>query len=101
MIAVTKEQKRALLKLAERVRRACLHKYTAKVIFVPPVGHAVPGCVAITASEMEIYQRLLRMVQRIVPGLNKLDVEHGVGWHWLDRTPYYYSEFSFRVKGAV
>lgn len=93
---LTHEQSYKLRKLADRVHKQRQNRCTVKVIYVPPYNNVVPGDVAITANTKENYERLLRMVRRIVPDV-KLSYEHGVGWHYMDRTPYHYGAFSFKL----
>lgn len=94
MKTLTREQSRALKRLAKRIYDIRQAQCTVRVIYVPPYNNVVPGAVTITASTKENYERLLRMVRRIVPEV-KMAYEHGVGWHWMDRTPYFHGEFSF------
>ena len=86
MKTLTREQSRALKRLAKRIYDIRQAQCTVRVIYVPPYNNVVPGAVTITASTKENYERLLRMVRRIVPEV-KMAYEHGVGWHWMDRTP--------------
>jgi hypothetical protein len=69
-------------------------RLTVRVIYMPSYNNVVPGDLAITASTKENYERLLRMVHRIIPDV-KPAYEHGVGWHYMDRTPYFHGSFSF------
>lgn len=32
------------------------------------------------------------------PRVAKLEYEHGVGWHYMDRTPYFHGSFSFMLE---
>ena len=96
MKTLTREQSRALKRLAKRIYDIRQAQCTVRVIYVPPYNNVVPGAVTITASTKENYERLLRMVRRIVPEV-KMAYEHGVGWHWMDRTPYYHGEFTFML----
>lgn len=81
-------------RLAMRIWTLRQAQCTVRVIYVPPYNNVVPGTVTITASTKDNYERLLRMVRRIVPDV-KMSYEHGCGWHWMDRTPYFHGEFTF------
>lgn len=94
MISITKTQARQLRRLADRVRKMRQCRLTVRVIYVPSYNNVVPGDLAITASTKKNYERLQRMVHRIVPNV-KLAYEHGIGWHYMDRTPYFHGCFSF------
>ncbi len=95
MITLTPTQSKQLNRFAQRIHKLRQSRLTVKAIYVPPYRSVVPGDMEITASTKENYHRLLRMLHRIVPDA-KLTYEHGVGWHYLDRTPYYYGKFSFK-----
>lgn len=97
MISITPTQSRQFRKLADRVRKLRQCRCTVKVIYVPSYNNVVPGDVAITASTKENYKRLLRMVHRIVPDVKPV-YEHGVGWHYMDKTPYFHGSFSFMIE---
>ena len=97
MINITPTQSRQLKRFSDRVRKLRQCRLTVKVTYVPSYNNVVPGELAITASTKENYERLLRMVHRIVPDV-KPAYEHGVGWHYMDKTPYHYGAFSFLIK---
>lgn len=96
MISITPTQSYRLKRLANRVGILRKCRCTVKITYVPPYNNVVPGEVSITASTKENYERLLRIVRRIVPNI-KPQYEHDVGWHYMDRTPYYYGDFSFTL----
>jgi hypothetical protein len=97
MNTLTREQSYKLRRLTDRIRKLRQCRLTVKVTYVPSYNNVVPGELAITASTKENYERLLRMVHRIVPDV-KPAYEHGVGWHYMDKTPYHYGAFSFLIK---
>lgn len=98
-MTITRKQELALLKLAARVRKVRMHEgneYAVRVLMVPQ-WRTVPGTVSLTAGSAELYERLVRVLKRILPDV-KLHFEHGTGWHYLDRTPYFYGEFSYNTS---
>lgn len=94
MVRLSPTQTRALKRLSKRIWTLRQAQCTVRVHYVPPYNNVVPGELTITASTKQNYERLLRMVHRVVPDV-KMAYEHGVGWHWMDRTPYFHGEFSF------
>ena len=93
---ITQEQEKQLRKLSTRLRK-WMHPYTVKLLQVPAFG-GLPGDVSLTASTWPMLAKLVRMVKRIVPEFNGELKENGVGWHYLDKTPYYYTEFTYFIK---
>ena len=87
---ITPEQEQQLRKLARRVRK----DYVAKVLMVP-ARPGIPGDVSLTAGSWQVFARLVRMVKRIVPEYRGELKEHGKGWHYLDKSPYYYGELFY------
>lgn len=87
---LTTEQEAKLNKLARRVRKP----YVAKVLIVP-ARPGIPGNVTLTAGSFLMFSRLVRMVKRIVPEYRGELREHGTGWHYMDKSPYYYGEFFY------
>lgn len=87
---LTTEQEAKLHKLARRVRK----DYVAKVLIVP-ARTGIPGYVTLTAGSWQVFAKLVRMVKRVVPEYRGELKEHGNGWHYLDKSPYYYGEFFY------
>lgn len=87
---LTSDQEAKLRKLARRVRKP----YVAKVLMVP-ARSGMRGDVTLTAGSWQIFAKLVRMVKRVVPEFKGELKEHGTGWHYLDKSPYYYGEFFF------
>lgn len=87
---LTTEQEAKLRKLARRVRKP----YVAKVLMVP-ARTGIPGDVTLTTGSWQVFAKLVRMVKRIVPEYRGELKEHGKGWHYLDKSPYYYGEFFY------
>lgn len=83
-------QEAKLQKLARRVRK----DYVAKVLLVPARA-GIPGDVTLTAGSWQVFAKLVRMVKRIVPEYRGELKEHGKGWHYLDKSPYYYGELFY------
>lgn len=93
---ITKEQERKLRKLSNRLKPFA-RAYIVKLLWVPCRDYA-PGDVTLTASKWQDFSRLVRMVKRIVPEYNGTLKEKGYGWHYLDRTPYYYGEMFYLLN---
>lgn len=85
------EQEHKLRKLAARLRK-WTGSYTVKLLLVP-ARPGIPGEASLAASSWPLFSRLVGMVKRIVPEFKGTLREHGLGWHYLDKTPYYYSSF--------
>ena len=86
-------QEEKLRKLARRVRR----DYVSKILIVPALK-GIPGDVSITAGSWKVFAKLVRMVKRIIPEFLGSLKEHGHGWHYCDKSPYYYTDFVFFVE---
>ena len=97
MITLTPTQSKQLKRFAQRIHKLRQSRLTVKASYVPSYNNVVPGEISITASSKENYERLMRMVHRIVSDV-KPAYEHGVGWHYMDKTPYHYGAFSFLIK---
>lgn len=93
---VTLEQEKSLRKLAKRLRK-WTEPYTVKLLQVPAF-RGLPGGISLTARTWPQFSKLVGLVKRIVPEFNGKLKEHGVGWHYLDKTPYYYTEFTYFIK---
>ena len=93
---VTLEQEKQLRKLSTRLRK-WMHPYTVKLLQVPALG-GLPGGMSLTARTWPQFSKLVGLVKRIVPEFNGKLKENGVGWHYLDKTPYYYTEFTYFIK---
>lgn len=93
---ISREQEKKLRKLNNRLRPFS-KAYIVKLLWVPyRVG--IPGDVTLTAANWNDFSRLVRMVKRIVPEYRGELKEKGHGWHYLDRTPYYYGEFFYLLN---
>ena len=98
-MTITRKQELALMRLSARVRKVRMregNEYAVRMLIVPQ-WRSVPGTVSITAGSAETYERLVRMVKRLVPEV-RLAFEHGTGWHYMDRTPYFYGDFSYNKR---
>ena len=93
---ISREQEKKLRKLSNRLKPFGL-AYIAKMLWVPALK-GIPGNVTITAAKWNDFSRLVRMVKRIVPEYRGELKEKGYGWHYLDRTPYYYGEFFYLLN---
>ena len=93
---ITQEQEKQLRKLSTRLRK-WMHPYTVKLLQVPALG-GLPGGISLTARTWPQFAKLVGLVKRIVPEFNGKLKENGVGWHYLDKTPYYYTEFTYFIK---
>ena len=93
---VTIEQEKQLRKLSTRLRKF-MPPYTVKLILVPAFG-GLPGGISMTARTWPLYAKLVRIVKRIIPEFEGALKEKGVGWHYLDKTPYYHTEFTYFIK---
>lgn len=92
---LTPEQVSKLRRLARRVKTP----YVAKIVHTPGAGHYFPGLVSVTARNWKVYVRLVNLIKRIVPEFcGELKPEHGTGWHYGDRTPYYFSQLCYFTK---
>ena len=96
MNILTREQSHRLRRFAERVAMCCRERYTVKVLHVQP-WTVCAGQVEIIARTKVVYERLMRMVQRIAPEL-KLAYEHGRGWHYMDKTEYHYGWANYMLE---
>lgn len=97
LLLISSKQNAALQKMQRRVKAACREPYTVKVTYSPAYKNTTPGEFTLLASNSAVFARLVRMMKRIVPEA-KLNVEHGYGWHCLDRTPYHYTDVAFLVN---
>lgn len=93
MYYLSPKQERQFKRLAERVKRHCTEPYTVNVSFVPR-HDIIPGNISLLARSSLAFSRLVRMAKRIKPDL-KVNMEHGYGWHYLDRTPYHFADFCY------
>lgn len=93
---ITLEQEKQLRKLAKRLRN-WTGEYTVKLLQVPALG-GLPGGISLTARTWPLFSKLVGLVKRIVPEFNGKLKEHGVGWHYLDKTPYYHTDFTYFIK---
>ena len=93
---VTLEQEKQLRKLSTRLRK-WMHPYTVKLLQVPALG-GLPGGISLTARTWPQFSKLVKLVKRIVPEFNGKLKEHGLGWHYLDKTPYYHTFFTYFIK---
>lgn len=99
-MTITKRQQDKLKRLSDRVRKLRHDsdwQYKVRICLLP-AWNTLPGTVTITACKPELFERLQRMVSRIVPDAVFRNFEHGFGWHYLDRSPYYYAELNFSIK---
>ena len=90
---LTEKQQTMLHRLARRVRR---EEYKQRLAFVPQHGEKSPGYVSICANSQQLYDKLMKLLRRIVPDV-KLRFESGRGWHTGDHAPYYYGSFYYIV----
>lgn len=96
---ITLLQEQKLKRFSERIRKLRMDgswQYKVRVTCIP-AWRGLPGMVAMTANTPEHFERLQRMLQRVVPGAQLHNFEHGRGWHYADRTAYYYAEFAYTV----
>lgn len=93
---ITKEQERRLRRLNDRLHR-WVRPYTVKMLLVP-AHNELPGEVSLTADSFPHFSRLVGLVKRIVPEFKGALLEQGMGWHYGDMTPYYYSEFTYFLE---
>ena len=94
---ITAKQNEALQKMQRRIKASCREPYTVSVTYTPTYKNTAPGEITLLASNSAVFSRLVRMLKRIVPEA-KLKVEHGYGWHYLDRTPYHYADVDFLLN---
>lgn len=97
MKTLTREQSYKLRRLAERVARFCKEKYTVKLLHVQPWKNICPGHVEIITRTKDTYERMLRILENVVPGV-KLAYERGLGWHYLDKTEYHYGFIGYIIE---